>query len=480
MKKSVQQILLVFILMLGFHISYSQMTIDITKRAEVLVKEVLLSGDGVKVGNIQFTGSPKALGYFEVLDNNEFGIQKGLALSTGQILSAMPNSMPNRSDLLVTDGDIDLRALSENDTYDAAVLEFDFVPMNNKVSFQYIFASEEFVEFTGSKYNDVFAFFISGPAIEGKKNMAIIPNTKDNVSINTVNQYKNSQYFVNNNIWQTNGKQKSQKMLEGLSENLITTTEYDGMTTVLTAQTNVIPFKKYHFKIAIAEVSDRKYNSAVFLKGGSFKVEQDSFASEEFAIRGDINPDLIDLDAILKSQSLLDQSSQNSVVKSPEPIDDRKIDAGNHDDNHEIVIDEEPVPLTVAAPVVEEPTISSDLKAIIDNLPAKFDNIMFNYNSADLTNSSLGKLSSIVEMLNYLPNATVKLTGHTDARGSSEYNAQLSKERVNKVYSYFINQGISPSRIQILSYGESRPISDNNTALGRSMNRRVEILFLKN
>lgn len=489
MRKFTQSTILVILLLFSWGYCEAQLTLDITKSPEELIKNVLLDGgDGVKVGNIKYTGSLKALAYFEVPTDHKFGIEKGIMLSTGLALSAAgPNSMPNRSDLLVTDGDKDLRALSDNDTYDAAILEFDFVPLNNKVSFQYVFASEEFIEFTGSKYNDVFAFFISGPSIEGKKNMAILPKTKENVSINTVNQNKNTKYFVNNNIWQLNGKQKSEDILSLMEEELISTIEYDGMTVVLNAETNVIPFKKYHFKIAIADVSDRKYNSAVFLKGGSFKVVDDPKASDKFIVKADINPDLIDVDAILKSKSILDDDIASAAEKSPEPVDERAVPNLTANDNVKELnsgmdIAEAPAQPMIAPPPPANPSGVNqfDVKTLTENLPAKFENVMFNYGSSQLTNMAKIKLNSIIEMLNYVPSATVKLSGHTDARGSSAFNLKLSKNRVNEVYNYFALNGIDVNRIEILSYGEAKPISNNNTESGRAMNRRVEILFLKN
>jgi hypothetical protein len=62
-------------------------------------------------------------------------------------------------------GDNNLDNVSSADTYDATVLEFDFVPATDNISFNYVFGSEEYLEFVNAGYNDVFAFFISGPGI---------------------------------------------------------------------------------------------------------------------------------------------------------------------------------------------------------------------------------------------------------------------------------------------------------------------------
>ena len=81
---------------------------------------------------------------------------------------------------------------------DVAILEFDFTPTTDHVSFEYAFASEEYCDYVNSEYNDVFGFFISGPGINGSKNIALIPGSSDNVAINSVNFTKNDQYYRDN------------------------------------------------------------------------------------------------------------------------------------------------------------------------------------------------------------------------------------------------------------------------------------------
>jgi outer membrane protein OmpA-like peptidoglycan-associated protein len=71
--------------------------------------------------------------------------------------------------------------------------------------------------------------------------------------------------------------------------------------------------------------------------------------------------------------------------------------------------------------------------------------------------------------------APVSVEGHTDWIGSDAYNQGLSERRANAVQAYLIEQGISPSRLSTSGYGESRPISSNETREGRALNRRVEL-----
>ncbi len=69
------------------------------------------------------------------------------------------------------------------------------------------------------------------------------------------------------------------------------------------------------------------------------------------------------------------------------------------------------------------------------------------------------------------------VSGHADARGSDSYNMDLSQRRALAVSNYLASQGVSPSRLNAIGYGESRPIGDNSTADGQRLNRRVEIVI---
>ncbi len=240
-----------------------------------LVEEVFVSGSCVEVSNITFSGSTGAVGSFS--SGSSIGIDEGIVLSTGY-LSSIPgaNSSNNTSDNLPAAGDSDLNVIvasTGETTTDASVLEFDFVPTTDEISFNYVFASEEYPEYVCSDYNDVFAFFISGPGFTGQENIALVPGTSTAVAINSVNNgtvgsqgtssgctsLSNSAYYVNN--------------IPGNS------LEFDGFTTVLTASTTVVPCQNYHIKLAIADVGDSQYDSAVFLEANSFAAGEGALVS---------------------------------------------------------------------------------------------------------------------------------------------------------------------------------------------------------
>ena len=244
---------------------HAQLTTDNSLSPENLVKDVLV-GKGVTVSNVTYSGESKAIGQFDGSQSN-VGISEGIILSTGTVLDNVGSSQkngpvgPNNKAGATTNwglpGDSDLNNLIGETTFDAAILEFDFIPQGDTVEFSYVFASEEYPEFVFS-FNDVFAFFISGPGISGVQNLAVVPGTSNPVSINEINASTNSSLFVANG--------------DGTSAPQVTdpkVTNFDGFTVPLTAISKVTPCQTYHLKMAIADVVDGSFDSGVFLKGGS-------------------------------------------------------------------------------------------------------------------------------------------------------------------------------------------------------------------
>ncbi len=249
----------------SFTDGYAQLSVSNTMTPQQLVQNVLL-GTGVTATNITYTGSPIARGTFNGAASN-IGLGSGVLLTTGSIFNAPgPNDKDNSGTDNLRPGNHDLNTLADTSTQDACILEFDFVPLTDTVRFRYVFGSEEYNEYVCSFYNDVFAFFISGPGITGFQNIALIPGTATPVTINRLNNgscgldqpfhtgcdLSNSAYFIDN-------------------ENPPgATVQYDGFTTVFTAQARVIPCQTYHIRLAIADAGDGMFDSGVFLEAGSF------------------------------------------------------------------------------------------------------------------------------------------------------------------------------------------------------------------
>lgn len=243
--------------------------------AEDLVRDVFASGQCETIFNIQRIGSnPNGIGFFQGPDTI-VGFDRGIILSTGNVVDATgPNSDTDVGSELegdVTDPDLDLA--STGNVFDAVGIEFDFIPLQPTITFRYVFASEEYCEFVGATFNDIFGFFISGPGIngpfnDGAVNLATIPGTPQPVSINSVNYDQNSQFYLDNEF-------PSVRLAAGCGGGTETgprfsTIEYDGQTVILTATIELQICSTYHIRLLVGDVQDSNLDSAVFLEGGSF------------------------------------------------------------------------------------------------------------------------------------------------------------------------------------------------------------------
>lgn len=225
--------------------------------AEELVE--ILVGTGVEVSNISLDCPTMSFGSFDGTYSN-LGIEDGILLTSGDINAAVgPNDTGSAGEDNYGDGDPDLSAIIAPDaTMNACVLEFDFVPFSDALTFNYVFGSEEYLEFV-DQFNDVFAFIISGPGYPAPTNIALIPGTTTPISINNVNDVDNSEFYVNNG--------------DGGTPDPNSTVQYDGFTTVLATNAPVTPCETYHLKLAIADAVDTAYDSGVFLQGGSLSTD---------------------------------------------------------------------------------------------------------------------------------------------------------------------------------------------------------------
>lgn len=236
--------------------TFAQLTVNSSVTPTYLVNNVLL-GSGITATGITYTGSATARGEFNGVASN-IGFNSGLILASGNITTAIgPNNIGSAGTDLGNPGDPDLDMICSNTTYDAAVLEFDFVPMSDTLKFNFVFASEEYLEFVGLGVNDAFGFFLSGPGVSGPysggaANIALIPGTAVPVTIDNVNASSYPAFYFNN------------ETPPGA------TVQYDGFTIPMQAKSPVQCGQTYHIKIAIADAGDGVYDSGVFLEGGSF------------------------------------------------------------------------------------------------------------------------------------------------------------------------------------------------------------------
>ncbi len=232
----------------------------------------------IAVSNVSFRGDNRAIGYFERrADNTAFPFERGIVLSTGQVTDAAgPNFSGSKTTQLGSSGDSDITALGGTTSYDAASLSVDFVPNAESVSFNYIFASEEYPEWACSDYNDAFGFFISGPGIT-RQNIALLSDG-ETVEIHTirVNGYDLLATYSGCRVPNSGCCGDAHETLFVSIQPGELSIEADGRTVPLTAVISGLqPCSTYTMKFVIGDVYDSKWDSWVFLEGGSFGAETD-------------------------------------------------------------------------------------------------------------------------------------------------------------------------------------------------------------
>jgi gliding motility-associated-like protein len=261
----------ILFLLISVYSTAQYITVNDNYTAEDLVKNVLINSTCANVSNISVSGwispsSNPSYGYFSKGTSN-FPFNNGVIISTGRAVSAVgPNNYTLSEGPTSWYGDQDLEyAIGENNTINATVLEFDFMPLANKVSFEYIFASEQYLSSPGShqcNYSDGFGFLLKEVGTSNYQNLAVVPGTNVPVKVTTVRGQTpncptaNAQYFGGFND----------------SEH---PTNFNGQTVILKAEATVTPNVLYHIKLVIADQGNNLYDSAIFLGGGSFKVTKD-------------------------------------------------------------------------------------------------------------------------------------------------------------------------------------------------------------
>ena len=268
-------------------IARSQIAITNSNNGNQLAQS--LAGAGVTISNVSFVCPNGGAGQFDATNSN-VGINEGVVLTTGSANNVIgPNNDPGASIESFAAGDNDLSQLTfPNPTFDACVLEFDLNVEADSLTFKYVFGSEEYMEWACDVYNDVFAFFISGPGIAGQQNIARVPGSNVPVSINNVNGggiffpfapciQTNTQYYVDNG----NGTSFPQFADPSVIQ-------YDGMTTVLTASVGGLsPCATYHLALKIADAGDGILDSGVFIEARSLtstsvRVESSTSVGSQF------------------------------------------------------------------------------------------------------------------------------------------------------------------------------------------------------
>ncbi|MCF8236761.1 MAG: choice-of-anchor L domain-containing protein [Saprospiraceae bacterium] len=250
--------------------------------AEYLIKEVFIGGGCFDVSGVTSIGAAGGLGEFS--DGGPIGIESGVIMASGNVTNSQgPNNSGSAGNSFGQPGDPDLTLISNQNTFDATGIEFDFQPTIPHIEFKYAFASEEYPEYVCAGFNDVFGFFISGPGISGafsnnSDNIAWIPGTFIPVGINTVNPGVAGAFGNPANCMGKGSLNYSQYYVDNTGGQEL---QYDGWTTVFTAEIDVEICAQYHIKLVVADAGDGIFDSAVFLEANSFNAGGE--ANLEFA-----------------------------------------------------------------------------------------------------------------------------------------------------------------------------------------------------
>lgn len=390
------------------------MQIDTSLSVEQLVKEILMSAEEfIRVENVKYTGSPKGIGYF-ISSNDIIPVNRGVVLCTGNVHNCKgPNLDAGKSSSNKTYGDKDLNTIANGETFDAAVLEFDFISRADSFCFDYFFGSEEYPEYVNDNVDDVFAFYIYEGDSTLKRNIALLSGNNEVVSIDNVNNEKNNEYYISNKLLMDKYHFYYKSNPEAYDLSVLF--QFDGFTSLLKAGSKIVPGKRYHLKIVIADVGDDMFDSGVFLGAGSFRVA-----------------------GIIKK-------GQNVKEKLEYALQQEEI----------ITINE------------NEDSLSVIVK------------VKFAFDSYDIPSSYHSFLDTLANILYQNSGYNLDVIGHTDDIGNDNYNLTLSEKRAQTITDYLCRKGIVKNRITTIGVGNSQPLSEDKSEEARAKNRRVEFILHK-
>ncbi len=267
-------IVILSICLLSSKMNAQFINIDDQKTPQQLIQDILVNSSCASATNTTgkgdtFTPGKNSFAYFNA-GTSGFPFSEGIVLTTststegvGPYVSNDGGGSPNWL------GDSDLNQILGINSINATVLEFDFVPLSDLISFNYIFASNEYQYSYPCEYSDGFAFLIKeAGSADPYKNLAVIPNTAIPVSSVNVRPQIGPGTRPNGSPY-TGCPASNENYFNGLNNNT-SPINYAGQTVVLNAQTSVTKGKTYHIKLVIADASQRYYDSAVFLQAGSF------------------------------------------------------------------------------------------------------------------------------------------------------------------------------------------------------------------
>ncbi|TXE18012.1 PKD domain-containing protein, partial [Psychroserpens burtonensis] len=242
-----------------------------TYTVEELVEDILINSECAQISNITFStgtnfGEDNGIGYF-INDGSLFPFTDGILLTSGDASKVRgPNDNAMSDGSLNWPGDAELDTAVGINSNNASIIEFDFVPLADNISFDFLMASEEYNGSTGGTFectfSDAFAFLLTDAA-GNITNLAVLPGTTTPILVTNIHPLNPGCAAINEQFFGGYTNQDAPPM------------SFDGRTTVFTAQSSVIPGDTYRIKLVIADAGDASLDSGVFLKAGSFDLGGD-------------------------------------------------------------------------------------------------------------------------------------------------------------------------------------------------------------
>ncbi|MCG9792099.1 T9SS type B sorting domain-containing protein [Flavobacterium algicola] len=313
-----KKLYIIFCLLFSFGILAQSITVDDNSRTANQLVQLLLGNSCTTVSNISIS-SNQSTAYFNN-NSSSFPIKEGVIIRNGVAkYSEGKYTGNNLSSQITSNTDADLQKISNSagqniPITDVAYLEFEFIPLSNKFSFDFLFASNEYGEFQCG-FSDVFAFLLTDLDSNTTTNLAILPGTNDPVSVKNIrdSKFNSSCTSVNSTLFST----------YNVTDPSLSAMNMRGFTQILNASATVLPNRSYRIRLVIGDANDSNYDSAVFLSSGSFTTSIDLGPDQTICDGNtfEINTGLTDSKYIhtwkKNNITISGQNQQSLIIKEP-------------------------------------------------------------------------------------------------------------------------------------------------------------------
>jgi len=293
------QKLAIAILWLFSAATFAQITVDTSLSTQELVQDVLINGTCAETSNfISSTGTDfgfdNGIAFFDA-SGTDFPFTSGVVLTSGNV-NAVPGPNLNIESSGGWPGDADLEAftnIATGNSNDASSIQFDFVPLTEQLSFDFIMASEEYDQGFECTFTDAFAFILTDQTTGTSVNLAVIPGTTTPIEVTNIRPEVpgqcaavNEEFFGQYNFLPFNDENTA-------------AINMNGQTVELTAMSDVIIGNPYTIKLVVADDTDSLFNMSVFIEEGSFNIGSTDLGENLLLITGNApcEGDTITLDA---------------------------------------------------------------------------------------------------------------------------------------------------------------------------------------